>query len=133
MASHSSILTWEIPWAEEPGGLQSPGLQRVGHKLSTRQQQTLPIVSTYVISSHQYLCENLSRLAYPSYWKAKWNTVSEEKLVQKVYRPDENAVGRLGNSSQISRQFLELCRKGHKVWTDGFPVPLPTKCTESLL
>ena len=27
----SSILTWEIPWTEEPGGLQSMGLQRVGH------------------------------------------------------------------------------------------------------
>ena len=31
MATHSSILTWEIPWTEEPGGLQSMGLQRVGH------------------------------------------------------------------------------------------------------
>ena len=28
---HSSILTWRIPWTEEPGGLQSMGLQRVGH------------------------------------------------------------------------------------------------------
>ena len=31
MASHSSILAWEIPWTEESGGLQSMGLQRVGH------------------------------------------------------------------------------------------------------
>ena len=30
MATHSSILAWEILWAEEPGGLQSMGLQRVG-------------------------------------------------------------------------------------------------------
>ena len=29
MATHSSILGWEIPWTEEPGGLQSMGLQRV--------------------------------------------------------------------------------------------------------
>ena len=28
MATHSSILAWEIPWAEEPGGLQSMGLQK---------------------------------------------------------------------------------------------------------
>ena len=28
MASHPSILAWEIPWTEEPGGLQSMGLQR---------------------------------------------------------------------------------------------------------
>ena len=31
MANHSSILTWENPWTEEPGGLQSMRLQRVGH------------------------------------------------------------------------------------------------------
>ena len=30
MATHSSILAWEIPWTEEPGGLQSMGLRRVG-------------------------------------------------------------------------------------------------------
>ena len=31
MAAHSSILAWRIPWTEEPGGLQSIGLQRVEH------------------------------------------------------------------------------------------------------
>ena len=31
MATHSSILTWRIPWTEEPGGLQSMGSQRVEH------------------------------------------------------------------------------------------------------
>ena len=31
MATHSSILAWRIPWREEPGRLQSTGLQRVGH------------------------------------------------------------------------------------------------------
>ena len=31
MATHSSIVAWEIPRTEEPGGLQSMGLQRVGH------------------------------------------------------------------------------------------------------
>ena len=31
MATHSSILAWKIPWTEEPGGLLSMGLQRVGH------------------------------------------------------------------------------------------------------
>ena len=30
MATHSSILAWRFPWTEEPGGLQSMGLQRVG-------------------------------------------------------------------------------------------------------
>ena len=31
MAAHSSILAWRIPWTEEPGRLQSVGLQRVRH------------------------------------------------------------------------------------------------------
>ena len=31
MATHSSILAWRIPWMQEPGGLQSIGLQKVGH------------------------------------------------------------------------------------------------------
>ena len=37
-ATHFSILASEILWTEEPGGLQSPGLQRVGHNLVTKQQ-----------------------------------------------------------------------------------------------
>ena len=36
MAVHSSILAWEIPWTEEPGGLQSIGLERVIHDLVTK-------------------------------------------------------------------------------------------------
>ena len=31
MTTHSSILAWEIPWTEQPGGLQSMGSQRVRH------------------------------------------------------------------------------------------------------
>ena len=38
MATHSSTLDWRIPWTEEPGRLQSKGLQRVGHNLVTKQQ-----------------------------------------------------------------------------------------------
>ena len=36
MATHSSILVWEVPFTEEPGGLQSIGLQRVRHDLATK-------------------------------------------------------------------------------------------------
>ena len=31
MATHSSILAWDFPWAEKPGGLQSMGSKRLGH------------------------------------------------------------------------------------------------------
>ena len=42
MATHSSILAWEIPWTEEPDGLQSMGSQRVRHNLATKEQQQFP-------------------------------------------------------------------------------------------
>ena len=35
MAIHSRTIAWKIPWAEEPGRLQSMGSQRVGHDLAT--------------------------------------------------------------------------------------------------
>ena len=41
MAPHSSTLAWKIPWMEEPGRLQSMGLQRVGHDVATEQQHAM--------------------------------------------------------------------------------------------
>ena len=41
MATHSSILAWEISWRVEPGGLQFKGLQRVRYNLATQQQQQI--------------------------------------------------------------------------------------------
>ena len=41
MATHSSILAWEIPWTKEPGRLQSMWLQRIRYDLVTKQQQQL--------------------------------------------------------------------------------------------
>ena len=35
MATYSSILAWEMPWAETPGGLQSTGITRAEHNLAT--------------------------------------------------------------------------------------------------
>ena len=42
MATHSSILAWEIPWTEEPGSLQSMGLQGVGHDWVTEHTNLRP-------------------------------------------------------------------------------------------
>ena len=47
MATHSSILAWRLSWTEESGGLQSMGLQRVGHGLATKQQQKQPLWATW--------------------------------------------------------------------------------------
>ena len=41
VASHSSILAWRIPWAENSGGLQFMGSQTLRHDSATKQQQLL--------------------------------------------------------------------------------------------
>ena len=45
MATHSSILAWEISWTEEPGGLQSLGSQRVRHDLVAKTNKTNSVIS----------------------------------------------------------------------------------------
>ena len=47
MAMHSRILARRIPWTEEPGGLQSLGLQRVRQDLATKQQQVEDLKQRY--------------------------------------------------------------------------------------
>ena len=48
MATHPNILAWRIPWTDEPGGLQPPGSQRVGHDQSDlAHTHTLNILSLH--------------------------------------------------------------------------------------
>ena len=58
ITTHSSILAWEISWTEEPGGLQSLELQRVGHNLATEHAEqcydsiaTLTLLSVFPLPS----------------------------------------------------------------------------------
>ena len=53
VATHSSILAWEIPWTEEPGGLQSMGSQRAGHDTATKPppHMELPLCETKIMAS----------------------------------------------------------------------------------
>ena len=48
MATHFRILAWRIPWTEEPGELQSIGLQRVGHSFNS---------GSTTVSISLYVCE----------------------------------------------------------------------------
>ena len=45
MATHSSIIAWETPWTEEPGGLQSMGSPRIGQELVTEQHHHYNILN----------------------------------------------------------------------------------------
>ena len=60
MATHSNILTWRIPWTEEPGGLQFTGLQRVRHNWSSL---ALTYTRKWLNTSHKtigILCRTLN-------------------------------------------------------------------------
>ena len=48
MVNHSNILAWEIPWTEEPGGLQSMGSQRVRHDSVTNTFISLILISVRI-------------------------------------------------------------------------------------
>ena len=48
MATHSSILAWEIPGTEEPGRLQSMGSQQVGHDRETAHEHAIYMIKIYM-------------------------------------------------------------------------------------
>ena len=56
MATYSSILAWATPWTEEPGGLQSMGLQRVRHDSVTKQQQEVIIIKHTLCKDDSCYC-----------------------------------------------------------------------------
>ena len=49
MATRSGILAWSIPWAEEPGGLQSTGWQSFGHELVTQDTRGVEVAGIVFI------------------------------------------------------------------------------------
>ena len=58
MAAHSGILAWEIPWTEEPTGLQSMGFKTVGHHRATDHTHTHTHTHTqdiYYVKAHLLL------------------------------------------------------------------------------
>ena len=79
MATHFSTLAWRIPWTEEPGGLQSMALQRVGHNWSDSaaaavggavDKYPLPMQGTWVwfLVQEDSTCLRATKPVYHSYW-----------------------------------------------------------------
>ena len=69
MATHSSILAWKIPWAEDPGRLQSMGSQRVGHDWATSLTQAVCKVRAFIINL-TFLISLIICLCFSiDYWK----------------------------------------------------------------
>ena len=55
MATHTGILAWEIAWTEEPGGLQSMGLKRVGYDLVTEHAQNQNVLQGDRLVKYLYI------------------------------------------------------------------------------
>ena len=78
VATHSSILVWEIPWTEEHGGLPSIGLQRVGYNLATKQQQMLIFQvlhkekSSFIMVQDEKLEKAMAPHSSTLAWKIPW-------------------------------------------------------------
>ena len=58
MAPHSSTLAWKIPWTEDPGGLQSMGLQWFGNDLVTKQEQHISDLKKWTTGNRWIQWEN---------------------------------------------------------------------------
>ena len=78
MATHSSILAWRIPWMEEPGRLQSTGLQRVGHNWATS-LSLFTWKSSDVNTSAEDIC--VGAHCYPC-WRPPWAQQEGEVMGQ---------------------------------------------------
>ena len=88
MATHSSILAWRIPSTEEPGRLQSMGLQRVIHNWAT----SLTCTEKNVSLSHK-LCR-FSLLSFPRLWKLETNSfIVQSKKIGWEERPFSRVTG----------------------------------------
>ena len=80
MATHPSILAWEIPGTEEPGGLQSMGHRGVGYNSATKQQRVVPL--------RMFVCRLLSvhlvKLGFPGGSDGKESAAMQETQVQSL-------------------------------------------------
>ena len=108
MATHSSILTWKIPWTEESGGLQSMGSQRVRHNLATN--PTPPLERMYqAVQSRQdkpALC------------------ILNEKQFNKGDYKDTSILKRLGSRRQHGHSRLSRNPKVQKLQVSCCQLPL---------
>ena len=80
MASHSSILTWRIPWTEKPGGLQSVGSQRVRHDWATNIHTHIGLPRWLSGKESACQCRRYRRCGFDPWvgkspWRRKWQPI----------------------------------------------------------
>ena len=116
--THSSILAFRIPWAEEPGRLQSMGLQRVGHYLGDF-QVTLYLGRWYVGKESTCQCRRHQRHAF-DLLKIPW---SREQLPTPVFLPEK---------FHGQRSLVATVHRVLKSWTQLSITPKKEKTQQNL-
>ena len=87
LATYFNILAWEIPWTEEPGGLQFMGLQRVGHNRKTENTHTFSLTRAALWSpaSHVMLQQNI--WTHTCKIISQWSLTSFQPWLAKISLP----------------------------------------------
>ena len=111
MATHSSILTWRIPWTEEPGGRQSMGSQTVGHDWAANTTYIYPL--PLEPSSHHPTPSNSSRSSESTRLSSLYHTVTSPLAIYNYFTYGNVHVSVL--LSQSSHPLLPLCPQVHSL------------------
>ena len=125
MATHSSVLAWEVPWTKEPGGLQSMGSQRARHDLATAHARTICQTQFGKLSGTYY-----PRCLY-NLWGLSWSHPSQvKKLACLSFRPPlSSSKGK--NSFPLLKPSLARCASlmkhilshEHATIEESYPLP----------
>ena len=107
MATHSSILAWRIPWIEEPGGLQSVGLQRVAYNWESN-TFTFALVTTGSEEWKNRVTKNLCCSIFTMYFEKKHETWCRSLI---FFFFSLMLMPSLWNQSQPRRNVLYISRK----------------------
>ena len=100
MATHSSILAWEIPWTEEPGGLQFKGSQRVGQDQAIKHRKTKQILFSLLQKSHCVCADHLAIFTVCGVRKC-WNS------------PRKVCCALLGHPKLLTPHLWVVCGRAH--------------------
>ena len=95
MATHSSILAWRILWTEEPGGLQSTGLQRAINTFASLHQMPpptlrapLPPALSLFLLLFNLFCHVLSHFSHVQLFSTPWTAACQTPLTMKYSRQE---------------------------------------------
>ena len=109
MATHCSILAWEIPWTEEPAGLQSMGLQRGRHDWAGTDAQE-PGSWACLLTNYAVLLLSYSKKKKGGEWERKIKYMETSLAVQqlRLWIPNAEDTGLIPGQGT---NFLDMAKK----------------------